>query len=426
MSKTAINFFFSNWYTAMHYATLDAGNLVADIVEVIDPPTKQSNVFLDDLLAALSAGLAFLAIPEAAALGMPYLAIPQYLTSNDFLGGAAAAIAPIFLKAIQQAPAVARIIWPIGSVQREIIEIGDLQNQLETVVAALEPRIAQALATVMGKNQTDISAFLAFAKEGDFSRPRDQFPDIVNDTSGLLVGFTTFLVSEALVLDDWHAVASIDTDPFGLSNKSASCPFWLQNFATGDPNPYEYDPANCPGINFTHFNYYDLDCYAYDEYSQCNNSYWWYSRDSRTAFTLAKDPYYGNFESASKAEKDPTSILHTIFTNRWSTGQLLLENAGLCIVELMLYEIFGNTTGQSLPYWKYSLEAYDTNVFSEYIFKSNIMDGLRAGRSRLYPPNGTSYSISSDGIIDFNCTSQLNLTIYTDWPSVWYLHKKLT
>ena len=67
--ETAINFFFSNWYTAMHNAALQASDLVVSIVEAVDPPKKKSNVLLTDILSSLSAGLAFLAIPEAAALG---------------------------------------------------------------------------------------------------------------------------------------------------------------------------------------------------------------------------------------------------------------------------------------------------------------------------------------------------------------------
>ena len=84
----------------MYNAAFEAGELINDIVQTTDPLSKKSNVLLDDLLGALAAGLAFLAIPEAAAIG-----------------GAAAAIAPIFLKAIQQAPGIAKIIWPIGSVE---------------------------------------------------------------------------------------------------------------------------------------------------------------------------------------------------------------------------------------------------------------------------------------------------------------------
>ena len=257
----------------------------------------------------------------------------QYL--NSCPGGAAAAIAPIFLKSIQQAPGVAKIIWPLGSVQRETIEVGDLQNQLATVVEALEPRISQALATVMGKNQTNISAFLAFAGRGDFSKPRDQFPDIASDISGLLIGFTTFLVSEALVLDDWHAVASLDTDPLGLTNASIPCPHWTE-FRAKDLADINIVLPNCTKL--PHFNYYDLDCHSYDEYGQCSKSCWWYSWKANTAYTLAKDPYHGYFQSASKVETDPTNILQRIFVNKWSTGKLLLENAGLCVLAAGLYE----------------------------------------------------------------------------------------
>ena len=170
----------------MYNAAIESGNLVNSIVLAVDPPDKSKHVLITDVLGALSAGLAFLAIPEAAALA-----------------GAAAVIAPIFLKAIQQAPGVAKIIWPPGTVQRDVIEIGQVYSQLNTVLQGLAPRIQGALAAVMGagEDQNDIFAFLAFAEQGIFSEPRDRWPDIVNDTRGLLVGFTTFLVSEALILD---------------------------------------------------------------------------------------------------------------------------------------------------------------------------------------------------------------------------------
>ena len=65
----AINFFFSAWYTAMHDAALQASETVGSIIQIVDPPKWSSHVFLNDLLSALAAGLAFLAIPETAILG---------------------------------------------------------------------------------------------------------------------------------------------------------------------------------------------------------------------------------------------------------------------------------------------------------------------------------------------------------------------
>ncbi|KAL8923176.1 MAG: hypothetical protein Q9208_004739 [Pyrenodesmia sp. 3 TL-2023] len=149
----------------MFNAAFEAQGEIVNIVQTIHPPNKKSGVLLHDILSALTAGLAFLVIPEAAALA-----------------GAAALIAPIFLKAIQQAPGLAKIIWPLGTVEREIIEIGALGSQSSKVTAALSDRISRALASVMGRNETDLSAFLAFAQNGEFSRRADQFPDIANKT----------------------------------------------------------------------------------------------------------------------------------------------------------------------------------------------------------------------------------------------------
>ncbi|KAL9018218.1 MAG: hypothetical protein Q9185_004491 [Variospora sp. 1 TL-2023] len=405
----AINSFFSDWYRGMYNAAFEAQGEIMNIVQTIDPPNKNSGVLLHDILSALTAGLAFLAMPEGAAL-----------TS------AAATTAPIFLKAIQQAPRVAKIIWPSGTVEREIIEIGALGSQLAKVTAALSDRISQALASVMGRGEPDLSTFLAFAQDGEFSRSADQFPDIANKTRGLLVGFTTFLVSEALVLAGWHAVVSLGTDPLGLTNGSAMCPGWINIEGGGRSD----EPRACP--QFSNFNYGDMQCSAYDAHGQCEKSYWWYSNRTGAAFSLAKTPYYGVWSKASKEEKDPTAILQTIFANGWSTGQLLLENAGRCVVERAVYEYY-EPKGQLFQEFGGYNPSHPTFESFKSILRQSRFDFLRVAYWRLFAPpsqlmlqapNGTNYTIDADGFNDFNCTSQLNLTIYTDWPSVWYLHKK--
>ena len=329
---------------------------------------------------------------------------------------------------------------------------------METVVNALELRISQALANVMGENQTDVFTFLAFADRGDFSKPRGQLPNITSDTSGLLIAFTTFLVSEALIFDGWHVVASLDTDPLGLTNGSVPCPEWTQYNESALQSVQEYDGvddslydgrylsrAEC--VKQPHFNYYGLDCYDYDVNGQCNNSYWWYSQQFNAAFTLAKDPYNGYWQHASKAEKDPTSILQAIFANKWSTGQLLLEKAGVCTVDAAVYASIEGIAGEATERLRY--RSWPPIYLAQWIFnltgsaapsladiKSGstsplndalpLMTSLLKNDMSLSPPNGVNYSISSNGVTNFDCTSQLNLSIYTDWPSVWYLHKKLT
>lgn len=235
-------------------------------------------------------------------------------------------IAPIFLTAIQQAPAIAKIIWPVGTVQRELIEIGELYNQLGTVVQALSPRIQAALAAVEGKDQDDVSGFLAFAQQGAFSKPRDQWPDVANDTRGLLVGFTTFLVSEALLLSGWHVSVALGVNPLNMSGPGAECPYWQ---------------CDC-GDKFL-----DLGCVEYDSHWQCKDSYWWYGKKSNSAYTLSKDPYNGYFHLGSHNEKDPTQLMTTIFEQNWSSGELLLENAGLCVLQSAIRDSFTTPAQQA-------------------------------------------------------------------------------
>lgn len=409
----------------MYNAATQAGNLISAIVEAIDPPTQQRRVVLNDLLSALGAGLAFLAIPEAAALGTLYVTVERLRFSDFLLGGAAAAIAPIFLTAIQQAPGIGRLIWPIGSIERTTMEISVLLTQLDTVIEALSPRIAQALSNVMGTDQTDISTFLAFAETTHFSGPRHDFPDLTQDTRGLLIGFTTFLVSEALSIDGWHVAVSLDTNPLALEiNGSAACPEWVEVIETQTTTSCDKFPS--------------LGCTTYDDFGQCQDSYWRYSQTSKTSFTLAKDSYYGYWQSASKAERHPSSILHTIFENRWSTGQLLLENAGYCVLEPALWQFensgkLGSEERISFAEYKEGIERTHINVLedwrSTYYSRHSsqpIADDIALRDLRVSPPNGTNYTITNRGVTDYNCTTQLNLTIYSDWPSIWYLHRKLT
>ena len=383
----------------MYNAVTEAGFLVNDIILAIDPPNKNSHVLVNDLLSALSIGLIFVAIPEAAALG-----------------SAAAAIAPYFLKALQQAPGIAKIIWPTntsfpaGSVERETIEIGQLYQQLGLIVRGLGPRIENTLATVQGKNNDNVSYFLALAEQGVFSKPRDEWPNLANDTRSLLTGFTTFLVSEAMVLAGWHVDVAFGVNPLALSESDAKCPFWA---------------CNCG-------KFLDLGCTSYDDHYQCKDNYWWYSMNKSNAYTLSKDSYDGFFHSGTHSEKDPTQLLKTIFDNGWSTGSLLLENAGDCVLQSSLRSIYTSQEQVDML----DIESEDSTARltdpdscnGPSISKGFYIDLISNGSLQLNHPNETLFNISSTpgkNAVNLQCTSQLNLTVLRDWPSVWYPHRHL-
>ncbi|KAI9711439.1 MAG: hypothetical protein M1812_007184 [Candelaria pacifica] len=410
----SLNFFFTSWHGAMFEALVEAQGLVENIVLTVDPPRTQ-HVGLSNILTSVSAGLAFLVIPEAAAVS-----------------AGAAAVARVFLTGIQQAPPVAKALWPAGTLENTVYEYGELSGKLTEIAGSLGPRIEKALGVVLGVGQTDTSTFLAFAWQGDFSKPRDQGVSVSNQTEDLLSAFTTFLVSQALVDSGWHAVMALDVDPLGLSNGTAQI-----------PKVYTSEDGTPPKDRWK-----DLNCHMYDANNQCDNA-WWYSNAHQSAYTLAKDPYLGIY-TAPKDNKDPTDLIRTIFSNKWTSGPLLFDNAGVCSLiaglRSKVQEILAS--GCADPFDFHLEDALTNHMSTEFLslcekpdpsFASEILQSVAdpstglvdlfevalAGVSHgIEHPNNTLLDFTNNGP-DFSCTSQLNLTMLKDWTSVWYLHRDL-
>ena len=105
LTRTAINSFFSSWYTALFNA-VEGASLIPDIIIPEIDPDKNTNYLLDDILTALSVGLAFLGIPEVSAA----------LIGVDEAASVATKIAAGALNVgLQQAPGVAQAMWPQGT-----------------------------------------------------------------------------------------------------------------------------------------------------------------------------------------------------------------------------------------------------------------------------------------------------------------------
>ena len=194
-----------------------------------------------------------------------------------------------------------------------------------------------------------------------------------------------------------------------MSAPNASCPYWQ---------------CDC-GDKFL-----DLGCTGYDNYSQCQDNPWWYGKHSNSAYTLSKDPYDGYWHSATHNEKNPIQLMQTIFENGWSSGALLLENAGLCVLQSSVVESF-NTPALRLQLSRL-LPALNSFTYGSGSCQGTLssrgffVEEIAQGTLRLNHPNETLYNFTQSGVVDFNCTSQLNLTVLRDWASVWYLHRDLT
>lgn len=367
---------------------LEASLSINGIIDLVDP-VKKTHVALNAILTALSIGLGF--IP---AIGPEFAALPSIAISA----------AKIALQGIQKAPTVAQAIWPVGSEDSQNKQIDTLENEIPSLLSELQNRLQQGLQLVQGVNQSDVSSFLAFTGDGNFSVSQGSAPTVMASTGTevqpLLLAFTTYLVSEALSQNGWHALMLPGVNPAGLTDGSAGYPSWS---GTTD------DLA-------------DLHCDSYDPHGQCDGTYWWYSESQNTAYTLNHND-----------KKSSTDFIHTIFENGWSTGKLLFENAAICEVENMLQAV--NT---SLNYTDFNGNAgfmFDGNLDgldSSYTVPVNSttsflpisggglphLSTIQAYMDLMVHPHDTFWRFDSGGL-DFRCTSQLNTSIANSWDGSW-------
>lgn len=176
-----INDFFTSWSNSLSGASLSALFVAQPIINIVDP--EQKTLFaLGDLLTALSAGLAF--IPGVGA---------------GVSAGARVGLT-ILETGLQQAPGVAKAIWPSGTEDSKSIQIGNIDTELGKVQTNFTTGIANALSTVMG----DVPSFIAFAQNGDFSG-QDQV-SLPSDTISLGFALNTYVISSALTANNrWVA-----------------------------------------------------------------------------------------------------------------------------------------------------------------------------------------------------------------------------
>ena len=137
-----------------------------------------------------------------------------------------------------------------------------------------------------------------------------------------------------------------------------------------------------------------------------------------SAFTLNK----GEDDDSS------TTILNTIFTNEWSTGQFLFEDAAICEMQNLLQSVLGQTAssvnyttlaGQAGFSFQGDIQPLNgyTSPFNATTNFVSISGGAFSHLSTigsfadlLYHPNNAFWKFDANGI-DARCTSQLNTTI---------------
>lgn len=372
-----------------------AADSVSSMISLVDP-IKKTHTGLRLFLNILTFGLTL-------------------LNSLDFgLSSIETTVFSTVIDAISRAPVVHDQLWPKETAESHDIQIDQLTDQLQGptgIHTTILDNLANTLEVVQGKNQSDVISFLAFASGGHFSidSTPSPFADLGNAVhKGLLQVITTYLISEALSKNEWHALIVPGANPVTIDNGTGPCPKWAEG--TGK---YQCDWWN--GRSKW------MGCNSLDQHSMCDN-YWWYSQAHNSAYALVKNGHDG-------PDQQGGDFLRKILEKGWSTGPLLFENAAICEFAYLIsqsasgvtytsnYNGFGGFFYQGPPFTGYSVVNETTNFVSiaggdtgnAFVAATWHEDSL----SKVIHPK-TIFGMGGPDW-DSRCVSQLNTTVANSW-----------
>lgn len=262
----AVNALFSNWFNALAPGTIQALLNDQSLITQLDPP-KQTSFILGDLLTALTASLSFIGAPE--------------------IGAALSVVAKDVLNAVQQAPGIAKVIWPSGTEDSTHVQLGNLDQGLSKIDANLTAAITSSISTVM----SDVPSFSEFASTGVFTGAAYLSLPIATEIFGL--AFRTYVLSTAMTKNKWHAAPQCDMTRADVQ-------------------------SSVSGISTT-------GC-TFDSNNICSDSDHiinaWYSDTTACVYTLA----------VNGAGPSPRDLMTEIVSNSWSTLEQLFDGALNCTI----------------------------------------------------------------------------------------------
>ena len=191
----------------MPYATLSGLLINQPLILEIDPIQK-TNLLLNDLLSALTAGLSFVGAPE--------------------LSGVIGTAADALVKGLQLAPSVAQAIWPEGTANSQTEQLANLDSSLSQLDQNFTTQITNGLYTIM----SDVPSFNGFASSGQFSGPNNL--SLPADSESLALGLRTFILTSAMSANKWSSYSSDDLTMADVASSVSGydCTFDANNICT--------------------------------------------------------------------------------------------------------------------------------------------------------------------------------------------------
>ena len=105
-----------------------------------------------------------------------------------------------FALSMQQAPAVARTMWPAGGEASRTFQISSLNTQLNNASMTLSETLDRGLKLLM----SDVPTFVSYAQSGNYCG--NETIDIAIKTEGLDLALRTYVTSESMKQNGWYAV----------------------------------------------------------------------------------------------------------------------------------------------------------------------------------------------------------------------------
>ena len=202
----AINNFFTTYWTALQYAAGQAGLVVQQLVDELDPPASTKFSWID-VLSMLSFGLAFLGAPTIA------VGILTMEATNQVKYAAQG-----FLISMSQTPGLAKALWPAGTADSKTVQVGQLDKQLANATSEMANMMNTAVELIM----SDMPTFVSFAESGKFSG--SQSLSLPSKTDGLDFALTTYLLSETMAKNGWYAAPFLGPYPNAAAVESSAYP----------------------------------------------------------------------------------------------------------------------------------------------------------------------------------------------------------
>ena len=235
--------------------------MVQSLVNEIDVIPPQSSIF--NILSLLVAGLAFLGAPSVGASVV-----------NAGVSAGVKAAANTAVVSFQQAPGLVKSLWPSGTIESRLLQVGSVNDQLRSSNAHLSQRITDGLQSLL----LDVPNFIQFAGNGAWTGPT--VISIPQQTDEITYAFENWITSLTLSKNGWYGIladtASLDPGHYPTIQSVEKSDF--RHGITCDHSTYicTSDPSRQTSYYDIHYGYMPPD----------RNSAWWWSPVSHRLFAL--------------------------------------------------------------------------------------------------------------------------------------------